>query len=83
MLKMHEEQAGLWKEHFGSILNCPELMIMHRFEGNAKSKLEIEEEPITPDEIKAPIKGFKQGDATGFDRIQAEILKAEGEVLIE
>lgn len=58
-------------------------MIMHRVKRNANAKLEIKERPITLNEIKAPIKGIKQGTALGIDRIQAEVLKVECEILIE
>lgn len=39
---------------------------MPRFERNVSAKLEIEEVPITHNEIKAAIKGLKQGKCLMF-----------------
>ena len=50
-LKSHEEQAKRWKEHFKTILNCPETEIIHEFDNMHVEELNTDNGKVTMDEL--------------------------------
>jgi hypothetical protein len=80
-LKSQEEQAKRWKEHFQTVLNCPEPDILHDFSGDSINDLGIDTSAITKDEVAKVIKKLKNGKSAGVDGIQAELLKYGGDKL--
>jgi hypothetical protein len=70
-LKSQEEQAKRWKEHFQTVLNCPDSI----------NDLEIDTSAITKDEVAKVTKKLKNGKSVGVDGIQAELLKYGGDKL--
>lgn len=82
-LKAHDAQAEKWKEHFVSLLNCPEPETLHSFSrDDAVNELDINTEPPSKDEVNKVIKSFKNSKAAGLDNIHAELLKNGGEPVI-
>jgi hypothetical protein len=78
-LKTQEEQAKRWKQHFSTILNCPEPTVKHDFSADPTHTLDINMEAITMEEVTTAIRKLKNGKSAGIDDIQAELLKHGGE----
>ena len=81
-LKSHEEQAKRRKEHFKTILNCPEPEIIHEVDNTHVEELNIDNGKVTADEVYRVIRKMKNGKSAGIDGIQAELLKNGGEEVV-
>ena len=66
----HDQQMLRWKEHFSSVLNCPEPEISHDFEGDSPDipDLDISLDPITDEEVTRAIRKLKNGKAATFNQ---------------
>jgi hypothetical protein len=65
-LRTHEEQAARWKEHFSTILNCPEPEITHDFtHDQCLTALDIDLGNITEEEVERAVKRLKSGKSAG------------------
>ena len=58
-LKTQEDQAKRWKEHFSTILNCPEPTVTHDFGEDTIYALEINMDDITIDEVATAMKRLR------------------------
>ena len=84
--KTHEERSARWKEHFQSVLNCPEPTIAFDQEQSCESsdtQLVVNMNSINEEEVSKAICRLKNGKAAGIDGVSAELLKNGGQTVIE
>ena len=84
--RTHEERSARWKEHFQSVLNCPEpdtVFDKEHFCNRSATQLDVNMDPISEEEINKAIQRLKNGKAAGADGVSAELLKSGGQVVVE
>lgn len=82
-LTTDQDKNNRWKEHFQSVLNCPEPELLNSWIDANEQPLTISTSEITPAEVKDAIGKLKNHRSPGEDLITGEMLKAMGEVGLE
>ena len=83
-LTTEEDKNQRWKEHFQSVLNCPEPDVVNTWSDVAQGQpLTINTAQITIDEVRNAVKKLKNHRSPGEDLISGEMLKALGEIGLE
>jgi len=82
-LSTHDEQIQQWKNHFESVINCPEPTTLYDFTSVATPQLDICTDDISITEVQVAIKKLENNKAASIDNILAEYLKGGGDVVAE
>ena len=77
-----KEKAEIWKEYFGKLLNTEEPRELIKKGNKEISKVEVEVEELTIEDVKKAIRNLKNNKAAGTDGIQLELIKYGGNKLL-
>ena len=74
-----QEKVRRWKEHFQSVLNCAEPLILNEWNDETRNECIINTAPFTVEEVERVLQNLKNNKSPGEDLITGEMCKAMGE----
>jgi len=77
-----KQKAEIWKEYFDKLLNKEEPRELIKKGNKEISKVEVEVEELTIEDVKKAIRNLKNNKAAGTDGIQLELIKYGGNKLL-
>ena len=77
-----KEKAEIWKEYFDKLLNTEESRELIKKGNEQISKVEVEVEELTIEDVKKAIRNLKNSKAAGTDGIHLKLIKYGGNKLL-
>ena len=77
-----KERAEIWKEYFDKLLNTEEPKESSKKGNKETGEVEVEAEELTIEDVKEAIRNLKNNKAAGTNGIHLELIKYEGNKLL-